>query len=49
MCLLRLLLLLLRRWVFTMRLAVNGTAFTSDQGKTYNMAAHMGLGLSAVL
>jgi hypothetical protein len=28
---------------------VNGTAFTSDQGITYNMAAHMGVELSAVL
>ena len=49
-CMCLLLLLLLRRWVFTMMgLEVNGTAFTSDQGITYNMATHVGLELSAVL
>jgi len=41
--------LLLRRWVFTMGSEVNGMAFTSGQGITYNMAAHMELELSAVL
>jgi len=50
MCLLLLLLLLLLgRWVFTMGSEVNGTAFTGDQGITYNIATHVGLELCAVL
>jgi hypothetical protein len=49
MCLLLLLLLLLRMWVFKMGSEVNGRAFISDQGITYNMAAHMGVESSAVL
>jgi hypothetical protein len=50
MCLLLLLLLLLLcMWVFIMGSEVNGRAFTSDQGITYNMAVHMGVESSAVL
>jgi hypothetical protein len=45
-CMCPLLVVLLRRWVFTMGSEVNGT---SDQGITYNMADHMGLESSAVL
>ena len=40
--------LLLHWWVFTMGSEVNGIGFTSDQGITYNMAAHMVLELSVV-
>ena len=40
---------LLRMWVFAMGSEVSGTAFANDQGMTYNMAAHVGVELSAVL
>lgn len=42
-------LLLLRSWVFTTESEVNEMILTSDQGMTYNMVAHMGPELNAVL